>query len=754
MNEGSPPLSLRDCIFDVNKYIIGDKIYAGNICILVRAKDKHSGEEFAIKQVQTLSPEVQHLKKFLKEIIILDALKDHPNISRLIEFGFTNGRWYTLIGKCSANLRYLISNNYYQLFSAKSMVKLIHQVISAVAYMHQFGIVHTDIKPESINIFYLDERENMCPQLCEFSQAAYLPSYGYSNQKECRLLFPTTVSNYKAPEVLLLGEMPNAKHDVWSLGCLIAEIFLLRPIFDGRSHLDQIKNILHILNYDPSQLQFVTSSYGSSMISILTKLACSTEEIEEKNSNPTSLASSKFGIIQGLGNADSNLPDLLLQMLAFEPSGRPTASSLLEHSLFSKLEPYSSPPLVEAIRVDSNAILTALCSSNQQPEQITQIESEVVSIYSRLKRERHGTSNMESLQPTRTVSWDSANLFHGGAIDLDAGDGNDGDGFMESMGSGSRHSESNHSIRRPLSGSGARLAPLPSASDPQSVAHSRSGSESVRTTQSTDSSAASRGQLLSENHRQLQQDSIRHLTWASPDEKKSDDDGPQQPSELVPITSSSFVLPPLRDNAASGAREKLTSKSSSPIYHRRRSEPASAQPLFSVSAGSVNGGRRRGIPMEEPPLLQQAQQQPPQQQQQVFRSSTTRFTELLSAYSPSSYRNLGSSANSGGGEEKGRESEETVPSTPGVVRSDLNDEKSVLEEADKGDGVVGVVANSLSSGRKSSSSSRLYVNVQTNTNASNNSNAVWNARQKLSLPSILSPSKQGQGQSPGHGNRS
>lgn len=104
--------------------------------------------------------------------------------------------------------------------------------------MHSAGVIHRDLKPSNILI-----NENCDLKLCDFGQARV---------KAVHMTGYVTTRFYRAPETMLTWKRYNEKVDIWSAGCIFAEIMLGRPLFPGKNHVDQFNVITNLVG-SPSE---------------------------------------------------------------------------------------------------------------------------------------------------------------------------------------------------------------------------------------------------------------------------------------------------------------------------------------------------------------------------------------------------------------------------------------------------------------------------------------------------------------------
>lgn len=185
------------------------------------------------------------------------------------------------------------------------------QLTRAMHYLHGLNISHRDIKPSNI----LVDPRTVSLKICDFGSAKQLepdqPSVSYICSRY-----------YRAPELIVGCTVYTTKIDIWGLGCVIAEMFLGKPIFQGQSLELQLKEISKLLG-PPSKTFFFKSNpnYRGNMFS--TKLfSCSIKE--------------RFEHI--FSNSPPDVIDLLLKVLVYDPEARASARSILVHPFFDELK--------------------------------------------------------------------------------------------------------------------------------------------------------------------------------------------------------------------------------------------------------------------------------------------------------------------------------------------------------------------------------------------------------------------------------
>lgn len=110
---------------------------------------------------------------------------------------------------------------------------IMFQIVSATLYLHSSKVLHRDLKPQNILI----DPSNCFVKLADFglSRCYTVPIKPYT--KEVLTLW------YRAPELILGSDQYSTAIDIWSIGCIFAELFTKRPLFKGDSEIGQLYEI-------------------------------------------------------------------------------------------------------------------------------------------------------------------------------------------------------------------------------------------------------------------------------------------------------------------------------------------------------------------------------------------------------------------------------------------------------------------------------------------------------------------------------
>ncbi|CAK5279564.1 unnamed protein product [Mycena citricolor] len=220
-----------------NYKVIGN----GSFGVVYQAKLVPSGEEIAIKKV------LQD-KRFKNRELQIMRLVSHPNVVDLEAFFYLNGEkpaqkdevYLNLVLEYVPETVYRASRHYAKLKQPMPMLQIklyMYQLLRSLAYIHSVGICHRDIKPQNL---LLNPASGIL-KLCDFGSAKILvegePNVSYICSRY-----------YRAPELIF---------DIWSTGCVMAELMLGVPLFPGESGIDQLVEIIKILG-TPSRDQIKT----------------------------------------------------------------------------------------------------------------------------------------------------------------------------------------------------------------------------------------------------------------------------------------------------------------------------------------------------------------------------------------------------------------------------------------------------------------------------------------------------------------
>jgi len=295
----------------MNKYQIIRQIGDGTYGEVYEGIDKETNKKVAIKKLKNKFASWEEC--FLQnEVRFLHDLKNE-NIVKLIEvIREQNSDVSYIFEYCDCNLFEFIEKHRKQkMFISESKIRnIVYQIICGIKYMHSFNIMHRDLKPENI----LMVLNNNLIKIADFGTAKEVPEF-----KDGSLTDYVCTRWYRAPECTLKSKNYDEKIDIWAIGCIMAELYTLKPIFPGIDEFDQINKILKITGTP----DFNEWPEGFTLIQKL--------NIRMPNFNKSSLKQIVF-------NANDDAINFLEYIFQVNPEKRPSASDLLKHPYFTEIQ--------------------------------------------------------------------------------------------------------------------------------------------------------------------------------------------------------------------------------------------------------------------------------------------------------------------------------------------------------------------------------------------------------------------------------
>ena len=211
------------------------KIGSGAYGHVFKVMDKKTKKIKALKKNFDAFNNSTDAQRTYREIMFLMDLK-HPNIVILEEvIKAENGKdIYLVFEHMDVDLYSLIREN---ILAEKHKKYILYQTVKAMLYLHSAGLIHRDIKPSNILV-----NEACDAKLCDFGLVRSIDDEPNSNMDILTEYIATRW--YRAPEILLGSQNYSKAIDIWSIGCLAAEMMKGKPIFPGTSTLNQIEKVL------------------------------------------------------------------------------------------------------------------------------------------------------------------------------------------------------------------------------------------------------------------------------------------------------------------------------------------------------------------------------------------------------------------------------------------------------------------------------------------------------------------------------
>ncbi|URD98081.1 mitogen-activated protein kinase [Musa troglodytarum] len=290
---------------EASRYHVQEVIGKGSYGVVGAAIDTHTGEKVAIKKINDVFEHISDATRILREIKLLRLLR-HPDIVEIKHIMLPPSRRefkdiYVVFELMESDLHQVIKANddltpeHHQFF--------LYQLLRALKYIHAANVFHRDLKPKNILA-----NADCKLKICDFGLARVA-----FNDAPSAIFWTDYVATrwYRAPE--LCGSFFSKYTpaiDIWSIGCIFAEMLTGKPLFPG-------KNVVH-------QLDLMTDLLGTPSAESIARIR--NEKARRYLSNmrkkPTIPFSQKFPGVDPLAL------HLLERLLAFDPKDRPTAEEI------------------------------------------------------------------------------------------------------------------------------------------------------------------------------------------------------------------------------------------------------------------------------------------------------------------------------------------------------------------------------------------------------------------------------------------
>ncbi|KAI8919738.1 kinase-like domain-containing protein [Entophlyctis helioformis] len=288
----------------MDKYTKTEKLGEGTYGIVYKAQNRENGDVVALKRIRLDNEEEGVPCTAIREISLLKELK-HPNIVRLHDVIHTEKKLTLVFEYLDSDLKKFLDTNSGDI-DVPTIKHLMHQLLRGVAFCHEHRVLHRDLKPQNLLI-----NKRLDLKLADFglARAFGIPVRGYSHE--------VVTLWYRAPDVLMGSRQYSTSIDIWSTGCIMAEMANGRPLFPGSSIRDQLLRIFKMLG-TPDEKSWPRIS-----------------ELPEYKSDFPIYAPSRLEAI--LPKLSSEGIDLLKSMIEFQPEKRISAEAALTHPYFQDI---------------------------------------------------------------------------------------------------------------------------------------------------------------------------------------------------------------------------------------------------------------------------------------------------------------------------------------------------------------------------------------------------------------------------------
>ncbi|KAJ2520545.1 kinase subunit of RNA polymerase II carboxy-terminal domain kinase I [Coemansia sp. RSA 1939] len=270
-----------------------------------KARNRESGRIVALKRMRVETDREGFPITAMREIRLLKQLK-HPNITQVLDvIPDGNSAVYMVMEYMDYDLSGLANHPQWNPEPAHKK-SLMHQLLEGLAFMHERGILHRDIKGSNLLV-----NQHGQVKYVDFGLAR---SFHHTRMQE--LTNRVITLWYRPPELLLGTTVYGPEVDIWSLGCVLLELFTKKPAFQGQNDIDQLEQIFKLLGTPSPE---VWNSFRK-----LPWTCYMTPNTRYENCLRTMLSP----------KMPSSAIDLIGWMLSLSPAERPSAADCLSHAYF------------------------------------------------------------------------------------------------------------------------------------------------------------------------------------------------------------------------------------------------------------------------------------------------------------------------------------------------------------------------------------------------------------------------------------
>lgn len=318
MRPGFVRVELNRTIWEVpdryqNLHPLGSGAY-GQVCSAI---DSVRNIKVAIKKLARPFQSAIHAKRTYRELRLLNHM-NHENVIGLLDVFSPSTTIeefqdvYLVTHLMGSDLNNIIKT---QRLSDEHVQFLVYQILRGLKYIHSAGIIHRDLKPSNIAV----------NEDCELK----ILDFGLARHTEVEMTGYVATRWYRAPEIMLNWMHYNQTVDIWSVGCIMAELLTSKTLFPGTDHIHQLNLIMQLLGTPSDEfLVKITSDSARNYIRSLPVMQKKKFSEVFKDANPDAI-------------------ELLEKMLELDADKRPTATEALTHRYISQYADPTDEPVAE-----------------------------------------------------------------------------------------------------------------------------------------------------------------------------------------------------------------------------------------------------------------------------------------------------------------------------------------------------------------------------------------------------------------------
>lgn len=289
----------------------------GSFGVVCSAFDTIRGITLAIKRIRPYANDEWDAKHTLREVRLMRLLGQHPNVITLYELSLYQPKTelYMMIEMMDSDLHKVIQSN--KPLTMRHNKCFLKQMLEGIKAMHSIGCLHRDLKPGNILV-----SKDCQLRITDFGLARFLDDQTKRGENEVSPMTQYVVTRwYRPPELLLAPKLPYGEAvDLWSIGCILAELIKRKALFPGKDHLGQVDLIFQACGYkSEDELGFPIDADSARVL----------QSMKKYDKQPFS----KY-----IPNADAESLEMLEALLTVNPNHRPSAEQALRHPFLADAE--------------------------------------------------------------------------------------------------------------------------------------------------------------------------------------------------------------------------------------------------------------------------------------------------------------------------------------------------------------------------------------------------------------------------------
>lgn len=290
----------------IRKYEIQSQLGKGAYGVVWRAVDRRTKQIVAIKKIFDAFQNSTDAQRTFREVMFLQSLK-HDNVIKLVNVHRADNDKdiYLVFEFMETDLHAVIRA---KILEDVHKQYVIYQLLKTLKYLHSAEILHRDMKPSNLLL-----NSDCMMKVADFGLARSILTLEKEQATKPVLTDYIATRWYRAPEILLGSTKYTKGVDMWSVGCILGELMLEKPIFPGSSTMNQLERIVAVVGKPtPQDIASTQSQYAETMLESLTRIVPKTFQELCPKASPEAI-------------------DLMMKLMRFNPTERYSAEQALAH---------------------------------------------------------------------------------------------------------------------------------------------------------------------------------------------------------------------------------------------------------------------------------------------------------------------------------------------------------------------------------------------------------------------------------------